>query len=197
MHVNKAVSVKPMSEVHFYIMITCLYLPFFPLEIYAIFGDEKMLQAIMITYVLIVITAYVLYRFFYNVRYTVNSEYLVKTKDKKIVFKIPVEKILGIYIKRASKLGYFPFVLDWIISGSSISKYKKTHGTNFSIVFKECDVLKKEDHDVPCLSLKPEELKDCFEHNEILSFRKCMKICKVMGIEPQIITKKKRKQERS
>ena len=195
MYVNKAVSVKPMSEVHFYIMITCLYLPFFPLEIYAIFGDEKMLQATMITYVLIVITAYVLYRFFYNVRYAVNSEYLVKTKDKKIVFKIPVEKILGIYMKRASKLGYFPFVLDWITSGSSIST--KTHGTNFSIVFKECDVLKKEDHDVPCLSLKPEELKDCFEHNEILSFRKCMKICKVMGIEPQIITKKKRKQERS
>ena len=90
-------------------------------------------------------------------------------------------------------LSYFSFVLDWLISGSSHSKCKKTHGTNFSIVFKECDVLKKEDHDIPTLSLKPEELKDCFEHNEILSFRKCMKICKVMGIEPQIITKKKRK----
>ena len=189
----KNIFVKPLSEVHFYIMITCIYLPWLPLEIYAIFSDEKLLQAIMITYILIVITVYVLYRFFYNVRYAVNSEYLVKTKGKKIIFKISVEKILGIYIKRASMLAYFPFVLDWLISGSSHSKYKETHGTNFSIVFKECDVVKKEDHDIPSLSLKPEELNDCFEHNEILSFRKCMKMCKVMGIEPQIVSNKTRK----
>ena len=196
MNVN-SVSVKPWSEIHLYLFITLLLLPILTFAVAAIFWSQ--MRIFLAIYTITIIMAYILCRLFCNVRYTVNSEYLVKTKGKKIIFKIPVKKIIKIYIGRDLKLAYFSLWLDMICG---ILECAHTHGTNISIIFRECDILKKEDHrvtdfQIPKLSLKPEELNDCFEHNEILSFRKCMKICKVMGIEPEIVYYKKRKKKSS
>ena len=143
------------------------------------------------------IILYTLWRLFCNIRYTADSEYLVKTKGKKTVFRIPVKNIIKIYIGRDSRFAYFSFFLAAAFEPTG---FKKTHGTNISIIFKECEILKKENHyatsyHIPKLSLKPSEYSECFEHSEILSLKKCMKICKIMGIEPEIVYYKKCKKK--
>lgn len=191
-----SVSVKPWSEIHLYLLLcylSLLFIPLCPLAILGFFWTPLLIFNAIYTIVMIML--YTLWRLFCNIRYTADSEYLVKTKGKKIVFKIPVKKIIEIYIGRDSKFAYFSFLLAAAFEPTG---FAKTHGTNISIIFRECDILIKEEncvtsYHIPKLSLKPEELNHCFEHNEILSFRKCMKICKVMGIEPEIVYYKKRK----
>ena len=190
---DKKLSLKPLSEIHTYILVAALLLPLI-LDISVIFTKHISLAKGLLIYRLLIIAGFIIFRLFiYNVKFTVNSECLTKTKGKKVIFKVDVKEIVAIYIKRKSKFDIFIFWGETLLSAFACMINIKPYGTFVSIVYKESSVCLEEIREMSLDSLKPITMKDFFEHNEILSFRKCMKMCKVMGIEPQIVPRKKRK----
>ena len=190
---NKRITVKPLSEIHTYILVAALLLPLI-FDIAAIDTKDISFAKGVLIYRLLIIGAFIIFRLFiYNVKFTVNSECLTKTKGRKVIFKVDVKEIVAIYIKRKSKFDFFIFWAETLLSAIAGTININPYGTFVSIVYKESSVCLEEIREMSLDSLKPITMKDFYEHNEILSFRKCMKICKVMGIEPQIIPHKKRK----
>lgn len=196
---DKNISLKPRGEYHTYFLVTFLILPVLLDVAFVIEGETIGIKGLLI-YRLSIIAIYISVRLFlYNVKFTVNSECLTKTKGRKIIFKADVKDIVAVFIKKTSKFNIFKFwgcfLLSFIFQDPDIVVYTSARGTYISIVYKEaydCSKGKGADR-LSQISLKPETMKYCFEHSEILSFRKCMKMCKVMGIEPQFVSNKKRK----
>jgi hypothetical protein len=192
---DNTISVKPLSEFHTFNLVTLLLLPLI-LDISAIVTKNVPFAMGLLIYKLFIIGAFIIFRLFIcNVKLTVNSECLTKTKGRKVIFKVDVKEIVAIYIKQKSKFYIFKcwlyILIGFLVADEEPILANKQHGTYISIVHKDSFVCFKEERPLP--SLKPITMKYFYEHQESLSVRECMKICKVMGIEPQIITKKKRK----
>jgi len=193
---DKNISLKPLSEYHTYFLVTLLTFPFL-LDLSAIICKEIALIKGLIIYRLSIIALFIIIRLFiYNIKFTVNSECLTKTKGRKVIFKVDVKDIEAIFIKKASKFNVFKlwgFFLLCFICESGEVVYNGARGTDISIVYKESSVCLEEKQELSRISLKPETMKDFFEHNEILSYKKCMRMCEVLGIEPQIVHLNKHK----
>ena len=135
------VSLKDGFNVHF--LITCLVISAIPLLLY-IFA-----------------------RLGYPYKYEINNNYLIKYKNKSIVFKIRVCDIEYIIVKKANVLNYFKFIGSLFIGDFSTKNL-----TTMSIIYKKCEVLDESiiyEFDRCKMMNKSGDLK---EYVEILSFKK-------------------------
>ena len=123
---------------------------------------------------------FILVRVFYNVKYIIDERYLVKYKGKKIVFKISIQDVETVFIRKAKWYAFFPFVLALVCG--DIPKGKSL--TCLSLVYQNCEIVKEEKREIKRPSLKNETYRSFFEHSEFFSLRKCKKICKKMGNDP-------------
>ena len=121
------ISVKPLSEIHFYTAILAFSVFFF-LDIAAILTLDKLAIILAIASNLFVVICYMLVRLFYNVRYTVNHECLLKTKGTEVLFGIDVRDIVAVYIKPRSKIDFLSYLWDVIINSGFP---QEPHGTTF------------------------------------------------------------------
>ena len=194
---DKNISLKPLSEYHTYFLVTLLIFPFL-LDLSAIICKDIAIIKGLIIYRLSIIALFIIIRLFiYNIKFTVNSECLTKTKGRKVIFKVDVKDIDAVFINPSSRFSILKFWLNFIVSFICVTpEYifrEKFLVTYISIVYKESSVCFEEKQKIPRVSLKPETMTDCFEHNEILSYKKCMRMCEVLGIEPQIVHLNKHK----
>ncbi len=171
---------KPLDNIFLCYLFPFL-LFFLPVDI-ALFGPHFEINILLIVLITntVSISVYLLARLIYPIRYEVDSASIVKYRYKKVIFKIQISDIEAIFIKKGKWYSFFPSILCAALGGMP----DDTKMTNLSIVFKKCDILKAEKREFIGLSLKQEGYKDHFEMNEVLSLRKCRKICKKTGHKP-------------
>lgn len=175
----KKYTFKPLGQIHAYVLVIfVLIMP--PFGVILLFPpyDRQLLIAAAVMYGVEILT-FLCVRLFYSVKYVVDDIYIVKYRGNKIAFKIKKADIKKVYIKKSRWFSFFGFVYD-LICGHFI----KTHGTCISFVFARCETIKKENYEIPRMSLKQDEDKELFEVCEILSSKKCLTLCKKLSITP-------------
>lgn len=115
--------------------------------------------------------------------YTIAEDRLRKTKGNKILFEIEKEDIQKILIK---KIRWWQCLVLWVgtLLGGVPGPVEESYYTRMAIVFDTC-VIDEEDG-------KPhppyiEEDTDAFQHVIVFSYRRCLKACEQLGIEPVIV----------
>ena len=126
---------------------------------------------------------YMFVRFFYPYKYIIDDEYFLKYNRKKIVFKIKIQDIKYIVIKKTNVLNFFKFIIS-LISGYNLLT---SNVTTMSIIYEKCEIL----NDSNDKEFKRQEVVENKESNEIeyveiLPYRKIKKISKIMNIECKI-----------
>ena len=64
---------------------------------------------------------------------------------------------------------------------------ESNHMTNISLVFSNCEILKKEKAEIVGTSLKTKDYNDFFEISDVISLRKAIKLCKCLNISPTFV----------
>ena len=198
---DKNIVLSPMSEFETHLLVTLLLFPLFLdfVSIIEIIVEKNLIiMLVLLIYRFLLVTVYIFLKLFiYNTKFSVNTECLTKTKGRKVIFKVDVKDIDAVFINPSSRFSILKFWLKFIVNFIFVTPEdifrEKFLVTYISIVYKESSVCFEEKQEIPRVSLKPETMTDCFEHNEILSYKKCMKMCEVLGIEPQIVHLNKHK----
>lgn len=174
---------KPLDNVH--IAVVAVYFLFFCVLLDIAFLMSDFSVDFFITVLIVNLFPWIVFisaRILYRTKYVIDDEYFTKYKGKTILFRIRICDIKSVYIKKRTWYAFFAFLIG-IFGLVFITKYM----TNISMVFKTCDITSKDDHEITRLSLKPQEDKDCFELCEIVSYHRCMQLCKVLKIEPTFV----------
>ena len=111
-----------------------------------------------------------------------NSDSIAEATKKKI-FQIKAQDIEAIYIKRGKWYSLLVFFIQTIFATLA----EEDTMSSFSIVFKRCEIIKTEKRDTVSPSLKGNSCPDMFEYCDIMSVRKCKKLCKMIGVIPRFV----------
>jgi hypothetical protein len=141
-----------------------------------------MLAITVIIMNLVPIITWIFARILYPNKYIVDNNYLIKYRRKQIVFKIKIDDIKCIYIKRMRISSFFSFIYEAICG-----PFKKAHGTSISIAYKNHEIKEHEILELPRESLITDNCEELFQHCEILSYGKCIKLCKKIHMTPILI----------
>ena len=174
---------KPQDNVHTCISV-CAFLLLVPFDVMLLIGKDSLSLLILLIINSASFLIAVISRLLYGRKYKIDDEYLIKYRHRKIIFKIKVADIDGVFIRRRSPWSFFVFIYYLVIGNGYISGERLT---NLSIVFKKCEVIKQDKDEAYRISIKPEAFASYYEHCEIISFRKCKKICAQLGIDPIFI----------
>ena len=170
---------KPQDNYHALLLLPWLLISL-PFELVLITDYELTLLVIVLCMNIIPTAVFVLVRSFYRIKYVVDDNYIVKFRGKKIVFKIKTEDVEAVFVKKGKWYAIF-FVLLSMLCGV---EPKDKVFTNISVVFKRCEIIRKEKGEMFGESLKPEEYDDFFEKNDVMSLRKCIRICEIIKKAP-------------
>ena len=127
------------------------------------------------------IIAYLLGRLLYPVRYTIDKEGVTVYDRKRLVLKLKREQISKVYVRKERWGGFFKFLFELINSRTIYP-----HCTSISFCFSESEVCRQR-----ICSIQRKRLmtsldfkNELCEFNDFFTYRECMKICKILGIEP-------------
>lgn len=128
-----------------------------------------------------IIALYLLGRLFYPVKYKIDKEGVIVYDGERLVLKLKREQISKIYIQKERWGGFFKCLFGLI---NSFTIYP--HCTSISFCFSESEVCRQR-----ICSIQRKRLmtsldfkNELCEFNELFTYRECMKICKILGIEP-------------
>lgn len=172
---------KPLNNIHMLYLIFTLLI-FTPFDITLLFHYSPSLLITVVLMNMLPLAIFAIVRMFFNTKYVVDDDYVIKYHGKKIVLKIKISDVNGIYIKKAKWFSFFTFIYEAICS-----PFTQPHGTSFSLVFEKCDVIYPLKQEIPRKSLISNNQKDLLEYCEILSFRRCKKLCKKLQIVPILV----------
>lgn len=174
---------KPLNNLH---LITILYYYIFVAGFFNFFSlinyiDNKIIDVYLLISLGVInfipILGYLLFRMLYPFKYFIDKNYLIKYKGDKVIFKIKMEDIEGIIIKKAHFFDYLilPF------SFSFLCDFSNKHLSSISIRYKKCDFIDE------TINYEFERIKtiknECGlnEYIDILPSRTAKKICKFMN----------------
>ena len=127
------------------------------------------------------IIAYLLGRLLYPVRYTIDKEGVTVYDRKRLVLKLKREQISKVYVRKERWSGFFRCLYGMVICYAI-----HPHCTSISFCFSESEIC----HQRIC-SIQRKRLmtsldfkNELCEFNDFFTYRQCMKICKILGIEP-------------
>lgn len=175
---------KPLNNMHLYFMYFAYIfdIAFFDIGCIIVCFDEFDVEFFITCVILTAIPffAYMIVRLLYPYKYIIDNEYLLKFKRNKIIFKIKIEDIKYIVIKKTNVLNFLKFIIS-LISGYNLST---SNITTMSIIYEKCEIL----NDSNNKDFKREEVVENKEINEkeyveILPYKKIKQICKIMNID--------------
>ena len=154
----------------------------------ALTGFEKTFLLVCVVYNAIAIMSFIFVRIFYRTKYIIENDCLTKKLKGNIVFSINSNDIEAIFIKKAKWYDYFYFAFDSFLNGGSLH-LMQSHGSAISIIFYRCNAIKKEYSffDLKRKSIKPDSYCNAFEHSEIMSYAKCVKLARKLNIKPVFV----------
>ena len=180
-------SFKPLNNMHLYFMYMfyLFIVPIIDIGCIIVCLDEFDV-GFFITCTIITAVPFLVYMFvriFYPYKYIIDDEYLLKYNRNEIIFKIKIQDIKYIVIKKTNVLNFLKFIIS-LISGYNLST---SNVTTMSIIYDKCEIL----NDSNNKDFKREEVVENKEINEkeyveILPYRKIQKISKIMNIECKI-----------
>ena len=180
--------IKPCDSIDIYMLLFGLSV-WLPFDITcALTGFEKTFLLLCVVYNAIVIMTFIFARIFYRTKYIIENDCLTKKRKGNIVFSINSNDIEAIFIKKAKWYDYFYFVFDGFLNEFCFN-LMKSHGSAISIIFYRCNAIKEEYSflDMKRKSLKPDSYCNAFEHSEIMSYAKCVKLAKKLNIKPVFV----------
>lgn len=181
---RKQKTIKPLDNFHLHFLFSG-FLVVLPLNLLLLTGVEDYL-ALFVTIMiidLVILLVYIITRIIYPAKYEIKDGYLTKYRSKKKIFQIKVQDIEAIYIKRGKWYSLLVFFIQTIFATLA----EEDTMSSFSIVFKRCEIIKTEKRDTVSPSLKGNSCPDMFEHCDIMSVRKCKKLCKMIGVIPRFV----------
>ena len=177
----KQTTFKPLDNYHLHWLFSgfLVSLPFNLLLITDISNLSLLITvAIMDT---IILFSYIITRMVYPAKYVIEDGYLTKYRSRKKVFQIKLTDIEFVYIKRGKWYSCFVFFIKVVLGTIS----DESHMAGISILFHRCEVIKKEHRETFASSLKGDDYPDMFEQCDIMSVKKCKKLCDIIGITPK------------
>ena len=177
---NKSkLTLKPLDNYHTHYLFLALII-FVPFDILLLTVFDYMLLWVVLIMNILPFSVFLLIRILYRAKYSIDDICLTKYRGDDIVFCIKNNDIQKIFIKKGKWYSFLQFSF-LVALGSSPDEQIMT---NISILFKNCEVLKTEKRETLGASLKTAEYEAFFEWNEIMSLKKCVRICKKIGVEP-------------
>ncbi len=178
---------KPLNNMHLYFMYIFYLLIVAIIDIGCIivcldeFDVEFFITCVILTAIPFIV--YIIVRILYPYKYIIDNDYLLKYKRNKIIFKIKINDIKHIVVKKTNVLNFLKFIIS-LISGYNLST---SNVTTMSIIYEKCEIL----NDSTNKDFKREEVVENkgtneIEYVEILPYRKIKKISKIMDIECKI-----------
>ena len=171
---------KPLDNVqlHYLLVFSLFAAPFNIAAIPDILNDFWCFFLIAI-FDFLIIGGFVLAKIIFWEKYVVDEIYITKYIKKQPVFKIKIEDVEKIFIKREKWYAFFVSLVGMILeAGPDEEKL-----TNTSIAFKRCEIIKKQKYR-GFNSIKPDGYNELFEWCDCYSLRKAKKLCKRLGITP-------------
>lgn len=179
--------IKPRDNYHTYFLFLA-FLVFLPFDLVLLFGFDMLLFKIVLIANSIFIGILAVGRIVYPVKFVFDGEALTKYNGKKIVYKIKLENIEAVFIQKGKKRSFIVFIFQTLCQLKPDGDYM----TSISFVFNSYDIKGEAKNTEPYLSLKPKEYNRFYERCDILSFRKCKRLCKFMKITPVILENSKK-----
>ena len=178
---------KPLNNMHLYFMYIIYLFIVTIIDIGCIivcldeFDVEFFITCVILTAIPFIV--YIIVRILYPYKYIIDNDYLLKFKRNKIIFKIKINDIKQIVVKKTNVLNFFRFIIS-LISGYNLSTLNVT---TMSIIYEKCEIF----NDFNNKDFKREEVVESkgtneIEYVEILSYRKIRKISEIMNIECKI-----------
>ena len=134
---------KPLNNIHLYFMYLAyiLNVVFFDIGCIIVCLDEFDVE-FFITCVIITMIPFLVYmivRIIYPYKYVIDNEFLTKYKKNRIIFRIKIEDIKYIVIKKTNVLNFFKFIISAIVqSGVNLTT---SNLTTMSRIYEKCEVL--------------------------------------------------------
>lgn len=144
-------------------------------QFYIIYGKNAILGVILDV---IVIGGFILWRHSLPT-YIIEKGMVCKIKGDKILFKIKKEDIQGIAIKKMRFYHYFLMFLQ------ADSPMHEKYYTKMAIIYDTCTVDDEKKNQLSFLQVY--QNKKQFQHVAVFSFKRCLKICKLLDIKPTIL----------
>lgn len=171
---------KPMKTIHNYFILFTF--PFLLLLdcCYFVTGNTEVLLTI-IPWNIFFLATHVLVRVFYPFKYEIDRDGITVYDRKNLILKLKREQIEKVYIRKEKCTGFFGWLLEFCLS------YRiGAQCTSISFCFSESEIFR---HRI--CSIQREKLmtsldfkNELCEFNDFLTYRQCMKICKILGIDP-------------
>ena len=173
---------KPLNNLH---LITILYYYIFVAGFFNFFSlinyiDNKIIDVYLLISLGVInfipILGYLLFRMIYPFNYFIDKNYLIKYKGDKVIFKIKIEDIEGIVIKKAHFFDFLILPFSFLLYDLS-----SKHLSSISIRYKKCDFIEE------TIKYEFERIKTIKnkcglnEYIDILPSRTAKKICKFMS----------------
>ena len=170
---------KPLDNFHLHFLCVSLFV-FIPFDIclfIAPFEVSLLITVLLMNFIPILVYTFI--RFFYNIRYVVDDAYVIKYRKNKVVLKIRRDDLDEIYIQKGGMKFFGQFFISIIFN----TGFSKPFCTTMSFTFRNYDVIAAYNNvEIPRPSIKDDS--SMFEYVEILSYRRCMRLCKYLNIEP-------------
>ena len=171
---------KPLKAIHnYFILLTFPFLLFLDC-CYFVTGNTEVLLTV-IPWNIFFLATHVLVRVFYPFKYEIDREGITAYDRKSLILKLKREQIEKVYIRKEKCNGFFWWLLE-LLSLFKISP----HCTSISFCFSESEVCRQR-----ICSIQRKRLmtsldfkNELCEFNELFTYRECMKICKILDIEP-------------
>ena len=171
---------KPLKTIHNYFF--ALGTPVYLIE-NAVFFAAGNIESLIYTlsWDVFIVVLYILVRLLYPVKYEVDNNGITVRDGKRLVLKLKREQISKIFIQKERWGGFFKFLFELINSRTIYP-----HCTSISFCFSESEVCRQR-----ICSIQRKRLmtsldfkNELCEFNELFTYRECMKICRILGIEP-------------
>ena len=179
---KKKLIIKPMDNYLFHLFLLPMWLIIFGCLTALAINNRIMLNSHLVISA-IVILLFVFIRLFYPIKIVIDETELTMYKRKSILFKIKNKDIEKIFVKKGKWYAHFMFIFEGMCNSSPSIK----HVTNLSIVFKNCEVFKKDKGPVEEIYIKPKEYDSYFDKTVTLSFFQCIRLCRFLNIPATIV----------
>ena len=130
----------------------------------------------------LIIGGFVLSKIIFWEKYVIDETYITKYVKKQPVFKIKIEDVEKIFIRKEKPYAFFVSLFYLVLEGP----LDEDMLTNTSIAFKRCEIIKKPKYG-RFYSIKPDGYNELFEWCDCYSLGKAKKLCKKLGITPTYV----------